>query len=378
MLRTRLFVAGAVLLSAVTAHAAGKIVVTLDGKPTTSVPVDRLPDIQIKVDAGVAYSKFYKGQWGKLEHALNLSAIGFDKGTAEPSTDGLTSWAVTRIEYTGANKKWGSAKATSPKTAVVLRQGAFFRYTSNQSVLLAVSYERQYYTGKLVMGADGKLFKETAWQTAGPVLAQTVLTLEKPTFADKYDAKAIVKAAEGVANTKGTQQNGESYAESVARHILYPNTYAEQKVNFAGSKAKGFKAGGEVAFNWNWSEDSGLEYVAATQPVTFALHGKNTIHTGSFPKPDVVEADFTCTGSSVYSTRPIAGSVAFAYKETSINDRLRDGCKTADGKLGADIGAMAKGPLKDVKEVLDRTKGMSEEERAQELIRTMGMDPNAK
>ena len=37
MLRTRLFVAGAVLLSAVTAHAAGKIVVTLDGKPTTSV-----------------------------------------------------------------------------------------------------------------------------------------------------------------------------------------------------------------------------------------------------------------------------------------------------------------------------------------------------
>ena len=32
MLKTRLFVAGAVLLSAVTAHAAGKIVVTLDGK----------------------------------------------------------------------------------------------------------------------------------------------------------------------------------------------------------------------------------------------------------------------------------------------------------------------------------------------------------
>ncbi len=378
MLRTRLFVAGAVLLSAVTAHAAGKIVVTLDGKPTTSVPVDRLPDIQIKVDAGAAYNKFYKGQWGKLEHALNLSVTGFDKGGPAPTGDSVSGWAVTRIEYTGANKGWGSAKTTSPKTAVVLRQGHFYSYSSKQSVMLAVTYERQYYTGKLVPDGNGKLVKETAWQTAGPVLATAILSLEPPTFAAKYDAKAVVKAAEGAANTKGTQQNGESYAESVARHILYPNTYNDQKVNFAGSKAKGFKAAAEVAFNWNYDEAAGTEYVAASQPVTFALHGKNTIHTGSFPKPDVVEADFTCNGASVYATRPIAGSAAFAYKETWISDSLRDGCKTADGKLGADIGAMAKGPLKDVKEVLDKTKGMSEEERAQELIRTMGMDPNAK
>ena len=39
MPRTRLLVAGAILLSAVTAHAAGKITVTLDGKAVTAVPV---------------------------------------------------------------------------------------------------------------------------------------------------------------------------------------------------------------------------------------------------------------------------------------------------------------------------------------------------
>ncbi|MCC6994688.1 MAG: hypothetical protein IT370_08775 [Deltaproteobacteria bacterium] len=366
------------MLSAVTAHAAGKITVTLDGKAVTAVPVDRLPDIQIKVDAGAAYNKFYKGQWGKLEHALNLSVTGFDKGAAAPSADSVSGWAVTRIEYTGANKGWGSAKATSPKTSVVLRQGQFYRYSSQQSVMLAVTYERQYYTGKLVPDGNGKLIKETAWQTAGPVLATTVLSLEKPTFVAKYDAKAIAKAAEAVANTKGTSQDGASFAEAVARHILYPNTYNDQKVNFAGSKAKGFKPDGEVAFNWNWDEASGTEYVAAVQPVTFALHGKNTIHTGQFPKPTIVEGDFQCVGGSAYASRPIAGSVAFAFKENTLQSGLREGCKTADGKLGGDLAAAAKGPMDDVKDVLEKTKGMSDEERAAELIKKMGMDPNAK
>ena len=187
MLRTRLFVAGAVLLSAVTAHAAGKIVVTLDGKPTTSVPVDRLPDIQIKVDAGAAYSKFYKGQWGKLEHALNLSVTGFDKGGLPPSGDSVSGWAVTRIEYTGANKGWGKAKNAESDQTIVEFDLSFNGGKMSHASTLKARRQRQK-TRKLLDGEVKQAKRLAKLALAGPAVKK-----EKVKKVKVNDAKCLAK-----------------------------------------------------------------------------------------------------------------------------------------------------------------------------------------
>src|SRR5689334_9666499 len=122
---------GLILFSNV-AHAAGKIIVTLDGKPVTQVPVDKLPQLQFKVESSVPYKAAYKKEWGKLQHALEMVVKG-----GGPST---------RIEFTGADKGWFNKKASTPKTEVVLRQLQFYRYDTTAPVTIGVYYERQYYT----------------------------------------------------------------------------------------------------------------------------------------------------------------------------------------------------------------------------------------
>ncbi len=368
------------LVTATTAAQAGKLVVTLDGKAVTAVPVDRLPEVVIKVDAGSSYSQIYKGQWGSLEHALYISARAFDKGTAAPNPDSRGSWAESRIEYSGADKSWGSKSSSTPNTKSVIRQTQFFSYDTSQSVLLAVGYRRQVYTGKLIMEGN-KLIKETRWEYAGPVVAQTVIALEKPTFASSYDAAKTVAGAEAVANTKqAALQYNDSFAAAATRHLIAKNTYNKQTLDFTGSVAKSFKSSGPTRYSWNYDENGDFDYITAVEPLAFALHAKKTIVYEGFPKPEIIEGDFVCSGGSAaaVSNRPIK-SGAFTFKETRIGDPLRSGCKTADGKTGDDLAATAKGPLDLEKtRALQKNTTMTEEEKAAELIKQLGMDPNAK
>lgn len=315
--------------------AAPSIVFTHNGKAVTSIPLDKLTELQVTVNTGgSSFKQVFTGQWSGLDQAQTLKATPFKKGAAFPDLEKAHSWPNLDLAVTSGDSTWGGLKVLSAS----MRKGAIelslFKANSEQDLAFTSLFYRKDYTGKTVWQNNGWV-QETRWQALGNALGQATLKLEPPTFAASLDPKVLFAPAVEKFNTEKPYDL--TRAQIISRTLLYPNSYGGRTVNFEGSKVIEFSLaeGGKPVFNWNYVEKDKSEYIQAEMTVNMKIQAVMNTIMEALPIPTKMEAVFNCP--IIISANRDLGSSAWTVSDLEYNDAIRKTCKTADGKTADDV-----------------------------------------
>ncbi len=343
-------------LSALPSLAAGpSIVFSHNGKAVTSIPLDKLTELQITVNTGGStFKQVFAGQWSGLDQAQTLKAMSFKKGSAFPDLEKAHSWPNLDLAVTSADSTWGGLKVLTAS----MRKGApelgLYGATSEDDLAFTSLFYRKDYTGKTVWQNNGWV-QETRWQALGQNLGQTTLKLEPPTFASTLDPKALFAPALEKLNVIPASQYDKNKPMFMTQVLLYPTSYGGREVNFNGSKITAFEPAPNVkpVFKWNYSEKSNAQWIEARFEAVMKLHSVMTTTLEALPVPNKTEVDFICP-IKLTAKRDLTGD-SWEVDDLEFGDAIRKTCKTADGKLADDIIKSAN-PLENAKSPQDLLK----------------------
>ncbi|PIQ28875.1 hypothetical protein COW36_09505 [bacterium (Candidatus Blackallbacteria) CG17_big_fil_post_rev_8_21_14_2_50_48_46] len=326
-------------LTAYPAFSAGPgITLTLDGKPVTSVPVDQLGKIQIKVSTGgPSFKSVFSGQWSGIDQTLSLAGQIYHQGNPEPDIKSAHGWSGYGMERTGYDANWAGKNTSTASMADAAKVDglSLFKATDSDNVAFTFRFRRKVYTGKQIW-ENGGWVKETRWEAAGPTMGKASLKLQPPTFASSLDPNQLFAPALEKFNAPAKSEYDDNRAELISRTLLYPQSYGGRKVDFKGTKITGFEVvpGKKPAFNWNYL-DKGGELVHAEMTVNMKIHAVMHTQFESLPVPMNTEADFDCP--IAISADRMLNSGNWVTSDLEFNDEIRKVCKTPDGKTPDDI-----------------------------------------
>lgn len=311
------------------------IVIALNGKPVSSIPVDKLGELTMTVSTGgQSFKQVYSGQWSGLDQALSMKAKRFTRGAATPSVDSARSWENLDLAVTSSDSNWAGKNTLTANMSKGAPELSLYEASTAEDVVFTSLFYRKVYTGKNIW-KDGGWVQETRWETVGPALGQATLKLDPPTFASSLDPSKLFSAS--VEKFNKVDDHGDSEARMMSRTLLYPESYGGRTVNFEGSTVTNVsKADGAVAYNWNYNEDDNSQYVQASFPAKLKLHAVITTTFENVPLPMKTEADFECDKVEGKATHPVGGG-NWQGDGLSYKDDIRSHCKTADGKTPDDI-----------------------------------------
>lgn len=318
--------------------AAPTLILTLDGKPVTSVPVDRLGQVMVTLKTnGPSFRQMYTGQWQGIDQSMNVMGLSYPRSGAVPELEDSHRWNGYSLEKTTNDSTWGSKTSLSrPMNKIASAQGLeLYSADTDDNVIFTGRFRRKVYTGKKVW-VDNGWVNETRWETLGPTFGKASLKLEPPTFAGSLNAQTIFAPALQQFNAPPANKYDTNKAMKFSRTLLYPQSYGGREVNFNGSAVKTVEsAAGTPKYSWNYDGNTGKQLVYARFPAIIKVHAVINTQFDSMPVPLKTEADFNCPMDAVI-THPIGGG-SWEPNDIELNNASRLLCKTADGKTPDEI-----------------------------------------
>lgn len=345
------------------------ILFTLDGKKITSVPVDKLHKVKVSISTGgISFQKFFSSQWGKLNHSLLLCGKSFKKSEKTPELSNTNNWNNSVVAETYSDNIWQNKNSLTADMSKAAKKMSMFNFSSDEKVIFTNRYQRLEATGKVIW-KNGGWINEQIWVKIGPTLGQGVLSLEPPTFASSADWNKLSEEVVNKMNSSSSSDSNMDNTKGISRTILYPNSYANQTVDFSDSKLISLIKSGNPKFYWNYDESNNY-YVYAKLPVKLNIHAVKSTTIGGLPIPSKTEANFECANATLSVKRNVDSS-SWVSPELEIGSNFRSDCKTSEGKTPDEIMKSSGGLLNGLGDIKNDS-SKSDQDKAKDILKNLG------